>query len=156
MNSAKTKIKLQRGRAACDERGFTILETVIALFITMVVGLGAISLFLFSISFNAGASDRARALALAQQRIEVLRTASYDTLNSTLATTNTGAVNVGSTTAGESDSRTFNVTTTITDDPNVSSSRLKIITVTVSPANAGRWSGGSVTLRLLRASIARP
>src|SRR5205085_8196105 len=62
-----------------DERqsGFTIIETVIAMCIAMVVGFGAISLFLFAIGYNAGASDRARALALAQQRIEILRATAY-------------------------------------------------------------------------------
>ncbi len=63
MNSAM-KLTPPRGRRA--EAGFTIIETVIALFVAMVIGFGAISLFLFSTTYNAGASDRARALALAR------------------------------------------------------------------------------------------
>jgi type II secretory pathway pseudopilin PulG len=137
--------KLPAGGAA----GFTILETVIALCIMLVVGLGTISLFLFSTNYNAGASDRAHALALAQQQIEGYRAQDY----TNLATTDTTqSVNVGSSTAGESDQRTFTVKTKIEYDPNVSNNRQRIITVTVTPAAAGRWTGGGVTLRLLRAS----
>jgi Tfp pilus assembly protein PilV len=143
--------KLTRGGSG--EKGFSILETVIALVIMLVIGFGAISLFLFSISYNAGASDRAHAFALAQQRIETLRSTTYANLTSATATANTGQVNVGSTTAGESDRRTFNVTTTIADQASATNSRLKVITVTVTPVNAGRWSSGSVTLKIYRASI---
>ena len=54
--------------------------------------------------------------------------------------------NVGSPNTPDNDQRTFNVTTTVADDPNVQNSHQKVITVTVTPANAGRWSSGTVTL----------
>ncbi|HEX8558552.1 MAG TPA: hypothetical protein VF668_10635 [Pyrinomonadaceae bacterium] len=137
------------GAAARPAGGFTILETVIALFVAMVVGFGAISLFIFSANFNAGAADRARALALAQETIEGYRAKAYAALDITDVTT---AVNVGSTTAGESDRRTFNVTKKVEYDTAVSNNKQKKITVTVTPVANGRWTGGGVTLVMLRAS----
>lgn len=136
------------GRAR-DGRGFTLLETMIALCVALIVGFGAISLFIFSVNYNAGASDRARALAIAQQRIEALRSlpyASIANINSTVAH------NDGSAAAGASDRRTFAVTTVIADTAGVNDSRQKTITVTVRPNDAGRWSSGAVTLRTFRSS----
>jgi type II secretory pathway pseudopilin PulG len=144
----------KRGRglgARRGEGGFTILETVIALFVMLIVGLGAVSFFLYSTNFNAGASDRARALAIAQQKIEALRAADYTTLGTLAAGASyNGTVTAGDSSSGAADQRSFTVVTTVTDDPNVSNSRQKILTVTVTPAFAGRWTGGSVTLRSAR------
>ncbi|MDQ3754587.1 MAG: prepilin-type N-terminal cleavage/methylation domain-containing protein [Acidobacteriota bacterium] len=61
-----------------DERGFTLIETTVALVVMMVVGLGAASLFLFSVHNNAGASARTQALAYAQQMMERVRHLDYD------------------------------------------------------------------------------
>jgi Tfp pilus assembly protein PilV len=145
MQNLNTKALRARG----GEGGFTILETVIALFVMLIVGLGAVSFFLYSTNFNAGASDRARALAVAQQKMEALRAVDYTTLATTAAgSTYNGTVTSGSTSAA--DPRSFSVVTTVADDPNVSNSRQKVITVTVTPAAAGRWTGGSVTLRSTR------
>jgi Tfp pilus assembly protein PilV len=136
-----------RGRGGALQQGFTILETVVALLIMMFVGFGAVSMFVFSINYNSGAADRARGLALAQQHMEVLRAADYGSL--TNGTTNTSE-NVGSPNTPDNDQRTFNVTTTVADDPSVPNSRQKVITVVVTPASAGRWTGGGVTLYCLR------
>src|SRR5438105_2100715 len=89
-----------------DERqgGFTIIETVIAMCIALVVGFGAISLFLFAIGYNAGASDRARALALAQQRLEILRATTYADLSATAAAMKTTET-VGSSASPDYDQR---------------------------------------------------
>ena len=128
--------------------GFTLLETVIALFIAMVIGFGAISLFLFSASFNAGASDRARALAHAQRLMEEYRATEFDSL----ANVNSSAsVSLGSTAAGESDQRTFTVARKVEDESGFGD-KLKRITVTVTPVANGRWTGGGVTLVMLRSS----
>ena len=151
MEVSKTKDCRLARRAEGREGGFTIIETVIAMCIALVVGFGAISLFLFAIGYNAGASDRARALALAQQRIEVLRATPYANLKTVAAAMPTTET-VGSSASPDYDQRTFNVTTTVADDPNVENSRQKVITVTVLPANAGRWTGGSVTLRCYRSA----
>lgn len=136
--------------AARAESGFTILETVIALFVALVVGFGAISLFLFSASFNAGASDRARALALAQERMEGWRSKDY----SALAETDTAeTVALGGTGAEESDQRNFTVATKVEPDPDVPDDKQFIVTVTVTPvATGGRFTAGGVTLRMVRGS----
>jgi len=149
MEDLKTKDNYVARREEKRQGGFTIIETVIALCVAMVVGFGAISLFIFAISYNAGASDRARALALAQQRLEILRATTYANLPATAAAMPTKET-VGSTASPDYDQRTFNVTTTVADDPAVLNSHQKVITVTVTPAFAGRWTGGSVTLRCYR------
>lgn len=149
MNSTMHRGARRRAARAQDGRGFTLLETVIALCVALVVGFGAISLFIFSVNYNAGASDRARALAIAQQRVETLRSLPYAGVANTNSTV---AYNDGSADAGVSDRRTFAVTTVIENTPGVSNSRQKTITVTVRPNDAGRWSSGAVTLRTYRSS----
>jgi len=135
--------------ATSAEAGFTILETVIALFVAMVVGFGAISLFLFSASFNSGASERARALAVAQQKMEQVRAEVYDDL---AAGTTSETVESGS--YYENDRRTFTVETTVEDDETTNPvSRQKRITVRVTPETVGSsFSAGEVTVLMLRAS----
>src|SRR5215207_9387456 len=126
----------QTRRAAPAQRGeagFTILETVIALFIALVVGFGAISLFLFSASFNAGASDRARAAALAQERMEGWRAKDFSALAE--AETNE-TVTLGDTATTKVDARDFTVNTKLEpDDP--ADPRQFTITVTVTPVATG-------------------
>ncbi len=65
-------------RQRMNTRGFTLIETTIAMLVMMIVGLGATSLFLYSVRYNSGASQRSIAMAVAQQRLEVLRVADYD------------------------------------------------------------------------------
>lgn len=138
---------------ARSEAGFTILETVIALCVTLVVGFGAIGLFLFSASFNSGASDRARALAIAQETLEELRSKSY-TDTSLAAGTTTTTVTRGSDDEGESDLRSFTVVKQVENDGSTTpANRQKKITVTVTPvALEGRFSPGGVTMLMLRSS----
>ena len=139
--------------AARGEAGFTILETVIALCVALVVGFGAIGLFLFSISFNAGASDRARALSIAQETMEGLRAKSYDDAELAAGTTTT-TIARGSAAANESDLRSFTVVKEVENDATTSPANMqKKITVTVTPVAAGgRFSPGGVTVLMLRAS----
>jgi Tfp pilus assembly protein PilV len=143
----------QRRPAGRNEDGFTILETVIALFVALVVGFGAIGLFLFSANFNAGASDRARALAIAQETMESLRAKPF-TDASLAAGTTTTTVTRGSANANSADQRSFTVVQVIEDDATTSpASRQKKITVTVTPVTAGkRFTAGAVSLLLLRSS----
>lgn len=61
-----------------NAQGFTLIETCIALVVMMVVGLGATSLFFYALRNNTGGSERSQALAIAQQRLEELRTLKYD------------------------------------------------------------------------------
>ena len=136
------------------EGGFTLLEVVVSLLIMMIAGLGAASLFAYAVTYNRGASDRARAFAVAQQRMEVIRNTPYNSLNQTFATANTGAVQTGD--RNTSDVRRFDVTTTITNEAIVSGTpRRKTITVTVRPQDtaAGSWGSGTITLVTQRASL---
>ena len=137
------------------EAGFTILETVIALFVALVVGFGAIGLFLFSASFNAGASDRARALAIAQEMMEELRARSYgDAALGAGTTTITVTRGGGDEEEDATDLRSFTVVKKV--EPSVVTGGVvvqKKITVTVTPvALDGRFSPGGVTVLMLRAS----
>ena len=144
-----TRSRSRAASARGEQSGFTILETVIALFVSLVVGFGAIGLFLFSANFNAGASDRARALAVAQEKLEQVRAESYDDL---AAGTTTETVESGE--ADHSDLRTFTVETKIENDGTTSPvNRQKKITVTVEPETEGnRFSAGAVSMVMLRTS----
>src|SRR5438477_7412302 len=89
------------------ERGFTLIETSIALVIMMVAGLGVVSLFVYSIGYNSGGTDRAIAISVAQQQIEQLRSVPFTDpiLNSSVATVLTPDT--------ISNGRTFRVTRTV-------------------------------------------
>lgn len=64
-------------RQRMNHNGFTLIETAIAMLVMMIVGLSATSLFLYSVRYNSGASQRSVAMAVAQQRLEVLRGVDY-------------------------------------------------------------------------------
>lgn len=138
---------LVAGRGA-TQRGFTILEAAIALVILMVIGLGIASLFTYSIQANGRADDRELAMAIAQKRMEWLRTIPFTTVtrnlaysypNGGLAATATSGVSEPVTNAG----RSYTVVTTISDlnfvptgEPDAGACTLKRIQVSVTPATA--------------------
>ena len=68
------------------ERGFTLVETAIAMIVLMVAGLAATSLFVYSIKYNSGANDRAVAQSIAQKYMETLRKTSFSSLAASTAT----------------------------------------------------------------------
>jgi hypothetical protein len=109
----------------------------------MVAGLAATSLFVYSVKYNAGASDRAVAQAIAQRQMESLRKTAYDSL-------------AASTTTVTSAGRNFTVGIAICNDGSAAcggSTSVKRLTVTVTPANAGKgWSLSAVTLITLRSN----
>ena len=141
-----------------SERGFTLMETSIALVILMVVGLGAASLFFYAARNNIGANDRELAMAVAQKRMEWLRSISYNTTTSSTAysypdgglaqTSTTGVVETT-----QSGGRPYEVTTIIRDldtdadttaISNANPPTVKIITVKVRPMVSGPgWSQAS-------------
>jgi Tfp pilus assembly protein PilV len=139
-------------RDTADQHGFSMLEAVIALLLMMIIALGSASLFSFSIYNNSGGSDRATSLAIAQQAVELLRSAQFN------STTTDASLNGGTTVqAGVvRDGRTFTITRTIDDIPTTAAvdvsptTNLKAITVVVVPQSiGGGWAfgaGGSVTL----------
>jgi Tfp pilus assembly protein PilV len=139
------------GRA---ERGFTLLETVIAMIVMMTVGLGASALFLYSITNNSAAAARAQSLAVAQQEMERLRSVAFDDplLNPTgNAPVRTTVITGGNAGADVTDSSyTFNVTKTIVAQNN---STTKLITLAVTPViRNAPWAAGAVTITTARAT----
>lgn len=134
------------GSAGGAERGFTLIETSIAMVIMMVAGLAAVSLFAYAIQYNSGAQDRAAAVAIAQKRMEELRKAPFtDTiLNSPRATETVTA-------AG----RRYTVETTICSTSACGgSSKLKKITVNVRPlGGSSSWAVRPVVVVSERGSL---
>ncbi|HYY59015.1 MAG TPA: prepilin-type N-terminal cleavage/methylation domain-containing protein [Pyrinomonadaceae bacterium] len=133
------------------EHGFTLIETTIGLVIMMIVSLGSASLFAYAVRNNAGGSDRAIALAIAQQALETLRNARY-----TVTVTDTLLQETTATPAPltvKRNNRPFTLTTKIVN----TTPTLKTITLTVAPQKAGTvWSGEPVTIVTQRARSDQP
>jgi Tfp pilus assembly protein PilV len=148
-------IKLAKTTAksvAQDVRGFTLLETSIALVVMMVVALGAASLFVYAVGANTTARDRELSMAVAQQQMERLRNASFSNLEATVAETGGSAKTV------PSGGRQYSVTTAIAETVAGDASR-KTITVQVTPQGSTATTGiqrifGGVTLVTHRATNA--
>ena len=144
-NASSTRKYFKGGGFAA--KGFTLLETVIAMLVMTVVGLGVASAFFYAVSNTANAADREMAMAVAQQRLEQLRSVAFT--DATMNATPTPAVTTV-TRAG----RTFSITTTIADANVVAGqAALKTITIKVIPqASSQSWTTatnslfGSVTL----------
>jgi Tfp pilus assembly protein PilV len=136
--------------------GFTLLEVVIALLVLMVIGLGATSLFLYSIRNNAVAAARSQALAVAQRQMEQFQSVAFDdTLLNTTSAAGTTPVTV---TAGESK---FQVSRVVTAQDSVTVNGVtrdttKIITLNVTPIIENTpWAAGAVTLTARRSILVR-
>ncbi len=137
-------------RISTGEKGFTLMETAIALVIMFVVSLGAASLFAYASNANSNADDRELAMAIAQKRLEWLRTIPFTTQtrsvayaypNGGLAATSPGGVVETVTNAG----RSYQVTTTIVDNnfvpagnPDAGACTLKTIKITLTPISAAK------------------
>jgi len=162
MNQASI-VKPRQGKTGrkveCDglsQSGFTLLEVTIALVLMMIVALGSASLFTFSIYNNSAGTDRASALAIAQEALETLRSAQFDprTTSTLLAGGSTVQSNI------VRSGRIFVLTKTIDDNPSTTAvdvntaSTLKLITVSVTPQSIGQGWGsgttGTVTLTTQR------
>jgi type II secretory pathway pseudopilin PulG len=137
-------------RAAVTQRGFTLIETTIAMMIMMIAGLGVLSLFTYSIGYNSGGNDRAVAISIAQQQIEQLRSAQFtdSILNVSAATVLTPDT--------VSNGRTYRVTRTVTGSNNDvgGNPTLKTITIQVAPTSPG-WAGFPVILRTIRSATTK-
>jgi prepilin-type N-terminal cleavage/methylation domain-containing protein len=135
-------MKADNGRAR-GERGFTLVETSVALLVMLVAGLAASSLFVYSIKYNAGATNRAVAQSLAQKQMETIRKTPFDTIAASNATVAT---------AGHS----YTVDVAVCNDGTAAcggSAAVKRVTVTVTPQGAGSsWALSSVTLVTFRSS----
>lgn len=142
--------KFKAAQPTDTERGFTLIETSIAMVIMMVAGLGVVSLFVYSIGYNSGGNDRAVAIGIAQQNIEQLRSVPFtdSILNVSSATVLTPDV--------VSNGRTYKVTRTVTGSNNDATGNptLKTITIRVDPTGAG-WAGFPVILRTIRSATTK-
>src|ERR1041384_3194260 len=130
------------------ERGFTLIETTIASLVMMVGALACSSLFVFSLQNNVGGSERALAMAVAQQPLEELRSVTDEDTTLTAGTT-TSTIRCGE--------RNYTVQQTIADETNSDNSakNLKRITITVTPQTAGAdWMRTPVVLVSERSTLA--
>jgi len=141
-----SNIKTREGRVS--ERGFTLMETAVALVMMFVVSMGAASLFAYASNANSNADDRELAMAIAQMRLEWLRTIPFTTQTRSLAyaypsgglaATSPGGVVETVTSAG----RSYQLTTIIEDtsfvpagDPDAGAATLKTIKISVTPLGA--------------------
>ena len=145
MDVANRQQRSQRRGIHSREHGFTLLETAIALVMIMIIGLGVVSLFAYATQANVSADDRELSMAIAQQRLEWLRTIPFTTQtrslaysypNGGLAATDPGGVSETVTSAG----RSYTITTIIQDlslvpvaNPDGGASTRKSIQISVTP-----------------------
>ena len=147
----------RRDQRTHSEAGFTLFETTIALVVMMIAALGAASVFSYSINYNSGGSDRLVALALAQEQLERIRSAQFNsTMTDTIliggVSSQPGVIRMG---------KRYVVTTTIDDNPAtadpdvIANTTLKRITVAVAPESVSQgWTlntGARITLITQRA-----
>ena len=108
-----------------SEAGFTMIETVIALVIMMIVGLAAAGGFAFAVRYNTTAANRAACITIAQTALEKLRAVPYTDASLTAGTTTA--------TISDSAGRTYTLTTTTTDTVVSGKITMKQIAVSVAP-----------------------
>ena len=142
INSSQLSTRHPVASAAGEEKGFSLVEVVIAMSVFLVVLLGMSSVFVYSVNYNAGNNTRTQGLMLLQQKMEELRGRKFGetmTHSYLVAGENVELRN-------SADNKTFSVRTIVDDDPFVpgiqadTSKTLKEITVTVSlDASAPGW-----------------
>jgi Tfp pilus assembly protein PilV len=134
-----------------DQRGFTLVETSIALVFMMIVFVGIAPLFVYATRYNSAAAIRAGALAIAQIKLEQLRATPFLSCASSTET-----LSVGDPTSGL---QTYTVQLTVVN----TTSTLKDITLVVTPqarsTTDGQYGGtlgwmyGQVTIYTKRTAI---
>ena len=110
-----------------EDRGFTLIETCIAMVILMIAVCGVLPLGVYALKYNSAAAIRAGAVTAAQRKLEQLRASSF-----------TSCTSSSEVTIGPTDSQTYTVDVTVTDV----TTTLKNITITVTPQ--GRSTSGGV------------
>ena len=127
-----------------NSQGFSLLETAIALVIMMVVTLGTAQLFVYATKYNAGASDRAACLAIAQQKMERLRWTDFGDSDLLAGTTNENVTYAN---------HQYTMTTTVCDTSGCGGdSTRKVITIQVVPQGQSGWMSTPITLMVQRAT----
>ena len=141
------KMRTPKNKTANGERGFTLIETSIAMVVMMVAALACSSLFVFSINNNVGGSERALSMAVAQQQLEQIRSVTYE--DTTL--------DVGTTTSTvRSAEQNYTVQRTVAQETNAdgSTKQLKKITIRVAPNVGGpNWLNTAVVLVSFRSTL---
>jgi Tfp pilus assembly protein PilV len=128
---------LQIEQAGSSDQGFTLVETVVAMIVIMVGLLGVFHALTYAITFNTGNQSRSTAVAIMQQRVELLRAAKWTSggMDAALA----GGVKPDDTVTLPTQG-VYRVSVSVDDDPFVdginvdTTSPLKEITVTVTLA----------------------
>lgn len=139
----RTRTRASRAclKKAETERGFTLIETAIALLIMMIVMLGVASVFAFAVSNNSNGADRAQTLAVAQQSLEALRNLQYSEAATDQDLTegeHTMTVKRGQ---GDDAGRRYKIDWKVVNNP---TQTLKTITLNVTPITAGpAWASTS-------------
>ena len=129
------------------QRGFTIVETTIASLVMLVGALGVSSLFLFSTQNNIGGSERALAMAVAQQQLEQIRSVTFEDTTLNVGTTTATVTNGG---------RPYTVQRVIANEthPDGTAKQLRKITIRVTPQSAPNWISTTVELVTMRSTLA--
>jgi Tfp pilus assembly protein PilV len=117
-----------KSRAHKDDRGFSLIETCIAMVMLMIVACGVLPLGVYALKYNSAAAIRAGAVTAAQRKLEQLRAGSF-----TSCISSSEVVTVGPT-----DSQSYTLDVTVTDV----TTTLKNIKITVTPQ--GRSTSGGV------------
>ena len=131
-------------KRASQQKGFTLLETAVAMVVMMVGGLGIAAVFSYAVKNNNGSRDRAIALAVAQQELERLRSFQFN--EAALNATPTLVTPVTVTNGG----RSFSLRTTIVN----TTPTLKTIQVRVTPlGNPDAWASRSVQISMQRSAF---
>jgi Tfp pilus assembly protein PilV len=142
------KIKNSKTKTTKGQAGFTLIETSISMLVMMVGALAVSSLFVFSTQNNVGGSERALAMAVAQQQLEQVRSVSFEDTTLNIETTTSTLRNGG---------RNYTVQRVVANVTNADNSpkQLKRITITVTPESAGpTWLRTPVVLVTLRSTLA--
>jgi prepilin-type N-terminal cleavage/methylation domain-containing protein len=141
------KPQTPKHKSTNGERGFTLIETTIASLVMLVGALACSSLFVFSLQNNVGGSERALAMAVAQQQLEQIRSVGYEDATLIAGTTTATLTN------GE---RNYTVQRTVVDETNTDGKAklLKRITITVTPQTGEPWMRTSVVLVTFRSTLA--
>jgi type II secretory pathway pseudopilin PulG len=142
-------------RLVC-ERGFTMIEMVIALVILFIVVLGVFAAVTYATRWNRGNSQRSQALSVLQREVELLRSAKFTpaivsnttTATPTCASADDGRRDITGGTKAQQvrcaiDGNFYLVDTIIDDDPStpgtvdvIAQPAIKQITINVTPVNA--------------------
>jgi Tfp pilus assembly protein PilV len=148
-HSRKDKDVPQYETEAMGERGFTLIETSIALLVMMVAALAMSSLFVYSMQNNVGGNERALAMAVAQQQLEQIRSVNFNDPTLAVGTTTLPTVRSGE--------RNYTVVRRVVDEtnPDGTSKSLRRITISVTPESGGpNWVRTPVILVSQRSTLA--